>query len=609
MTRAAILGFGALGMVFVARAALVYRGLDPLAFGLVLLIGAGLALGVVELLVRATRIARLATELAALPRSEVSRSRVDATPQPLRSMLEAKLVGAPVRSGAVLFTPYLLGLLVMMGLLGTFLGLFETLRGAREALTTSGDVTALREGLAAPMKGLSRAFGTSAAGVSASAMLGLCSVFLRRAEGRFSEAFSAFAAGALFPLTLAGRQLAALEALAESREALPQAARAIEQVSRRLGALEKRLASQQLEANESTLLAFRGAADAVRADVSAGVARAADAIQPVLDRAVLRAGEVARDELVRAQSGLDAHVRAVSEVLVDASRTLDARFTEIAAKTDHSADRADLRDRERLATVAGAAERIEAQVERFTALLDEHARRAAATDLERVEATRATLANVDAQLSHHLASLGARLAEPLADAARATQAGPEAVALLVRAETERLAERERTDQARDARLDALLGRFDAVSAALLARAEEHAGSIASLEQRLDRERSDAAAALSDKLAAHVLAIGQSLARAGTIVHETAEIVKQGGTEMSAVAEMFTSAVDRYREASEAWLDRLSALESSHGASGAGDAQDLLGAYLDQTREVFDHSLAFQRELFTELRALQTRGRG
>ena len=60
--------------------------------------------------------------------------------------LEAPLLraaGVPADAGQG-WLPYLLGLLVMVGLLGTFLGLFETLRGAREALGASGDVAALR---------------------------------------------------------------------------------------------------------------------------------------------------------------------------------------------------------------------------------------------------------------------------------------------------------------------------------------------------------------------------------------------------------------------------------------------------------------------------------
>ena len=37
-----------------------------------------------------------------------------------------------------------------------------------------------------------------------------------------------------------------------------------------------------------------------------------------------------------------------------------------------------------------------------------------------------------------------------------------------------------------------------------------------------------------------------------------------------------------------------------------DAADLIGTYLSQTREVFDLSLQFQRELFAELRALRAK---
>ena len=74
--------------------------------------------------------------------------------------------------------------------------------------------------------------------------------------------------------------------------------------------------------------------------------------------------------------------------------------------------------------------------------------------------------------------------------------------------------------------------------------------------------------------------------------------------MSAVAEMFTAAVDQYRAASDRLLDGLGPIEVAIDRMGQRDTADLLGAYLDQTREVFDSSLRFQRELFAELRALR-----
>jgi hypothetical protein len=78
-------------------------------------------------------------------------------------------------------------------------------------------------------------------------------------------------------------------------------------------------------------------------------------------------------------------------------------------------------------------------------------------------------------------------------------------------------------------------------------------------------------------------------------------------EMGAVAEVFTGAVDRYRDASAASLQALAGLDEAVDRAGKKAAVDLLTDYLEQTREVFDHSLEVQRELFAELKALRTRG--
>ena len=68
--------------------------------------------------------------------------------------------------------PTLAGLLVLLGMLGTFLGMILTLRGTGAALETATDLVAVRNSLIAPVKGLGLAFGTSVAGVAASAALG-----------------------------------------------------------------------------------------------------------------------------------------------------------------------------------------------------------------------------------------------------------------------------------------------------------------------------------------------------------------------------------------------------------------------------------------------------
>ncbi|MGX7000133.1 DUF802 domain-containing protein [Caballeronia sp. KNU42] len=95
---------------------------------------------------------------------------------PVRLRVEGERIALP---GPAL-APYLVGLLVLLGMLGTLLGMVATLRGTGVALESATDLQAIRDSLAAPVKGLGFAFGTSIAGVATSAMLGLLSALCRR---------------------------------------------------------------------------------------------------------------------------------------------------------------------------------------------------------------------------------------------------------------------------------------------------------------------------------------------------------------------------------------------------------------------------------------------
>jgi hypothetical protein len=75
---------------------------------------------------------------------------------------------------------------ILIGLLGTFAGLFEALVGARELLGSAVDAASLRSIVGAPLSGLARAFGSSAAGI-------VGSIVLAAAEGRFQGAADAVA--------------------------------------------------------------------------------------------------------------------------------------------------------------------------------------------------------------------------------------------------------------------------------------------------------------------------------------------------------------------------------------------------------------------------------
>jgi hypothetical protein len=90
-------------------------------------------------------------------------------------------------------TRYLVGLLIFLGLLGTFWGLLETIGAVADAIgglqVTGGDATAmfakLKESIEGPLKGMAIAFGASLFGLSGSLVLGFLELQAGQAQGRF----------------------------------------------------------------------------------------------------------------------------------------------------------------------------------------------------------------------------------------------------------------------------------------------------------------------------------------------------------------------------------------------------------------------------------------
>lgn len=88
---------------------------------------------------------------------------------------------------------YLTGLLVFLGLLGTFWGLLETISSIGDTIQTldpkAGDANSmldsLKSGLSAPLAGMSTAFSSSLLGLSGSLILGFLDLQAGRAQNRF----------------------------------------------------------------------------------------------------------------------------------------------------------------------------------------------------------------------------------------------------------------------------------------------------------------------------------------------------------------------------------------------------------------------------------------
>ena len=102
---------------------------------------------------------------------------------------------------------YLVGLLVFLGLLGTFWGLLKTIGSVGNVISVlgiddtnvAGFFNSLKDGLNAPLEGMSIAFSSSLLGLAGSLILGLLDLNLGQAQNKFSQFFEKTLSSNSFP--------------------------------------------------------------------------------------------------------------------------------------------------------------------------------------------------------------------------------------------------------------------------------------------------------------------------------------------------------------------------------------------------------------------------
>ncbi len=210
------------GLGVVAWVGTGYWASNALALAMTLLIGACFLAGALELQRFRQATDALHTALMAMPAALPSLDDWLATlPASLHNAVRLRIVGERTGLPGPSITPYLVGLLVLLGMLGTFLGMVVTLNGAVMALESTTDLTTIRAALSAPIKGLGLAFGTSIAGVAASAMLGLVSVLYRRERQLVAQLLDTRIATSLRVFSLAHQRELTLESLQQQARLMP----------------------------------------------------------------------------------------------------------------------------------------------------------------------------------------------------------------------------------------------------------------------------------------------------------------------------------------------------------------------------------------------------
>ncbi len=366
------------GLAVIAWVGAGYVLTNPLALGITVLIGAFYLMGVLELhrFGQASAALALAVDELVEPLPDL-RPWLARVPAGLRNAVRRRVEGEPVGLPGPSLAPTLAGLLVLLGMLGTFLGMILTLRGTGAALETATDLVAVRNSLIAPVKGLGLAFGTSVAGVAASAALGLLSALSRRERALVAQRLDACIATTLRVFSVAHQREESLGLLQRQADLMPAL---VDGLQAMMATLER-----QAEASNARLLAsqerFQGQAETAYTGLAASVAHT---LQASLTEGARIAGETIRPVAEATLAGIARETSALHAALAGTMQgQLDQLSTRFEASTASVADawqallaRHERTGQELTATLGASHERFAQTFEqRSAALLDDVAQR------------------------------------------------------------------------------------------------------------------------------------------------------------------------------------------------------------------------------------------
>jgi len=569
----------ATGLAVIAWVGVGYLLTNPLALVLTLLIGAFFVMGVLELQRFRRATLSLATAVDGLDATPASLAAwLEQLPAGLRNAVRRRVEGEPVGLPGPALAPMLAGLLVLLGMLGTFLGMILTLRGTGAALETATDLVAVRNSLIAPVKGLGLAFGTSVAGVAASAALGLLSALGRRERVAVAQRLDARIATTLRPFSLAWQREEQLGLLRRQAELMPAL---VDGLKTMMDAM-----AVQAEAAQARLLAsqerFQGLAQTAYTQLAQSVDRT---LQASLTEGARIAGETIRPVAEATLAGIARETAALHATLAGTMQEQVARLSagfEASTASSAGAWQALLARHEQSAQSLAAS--VEASHARFaqtfeqrsTALLDAVAQRHAGWQGE-MAAALAGMARETATMQQSIAGTAAAQLEGAGarlDAAveRVTAAWADAVARQQDAGT-------RLSEATEQALSTAAATFERHSASLLQTVQHAHAELQASSATRDQQRVDAMAASLEAMAASLQAQwqqagAQSLEQQQRVV-ETMErtardITVQAETQARATIAEIARLVQAASEAPRAAAEVISELRQKLADSMARD---------------------------------------
>lgn len=536
-------------------------------------------------------------------------------PPALQNPVRLRIEGERVALPGPAVTPYLVGLLVLLGMLGTFLGMVVTLNGAVLALESTTDLQTIRTALAAPVKGLGVAFGTSVAGVATSAMLGLISALCRRDRLQVGQLLDSKIAGVLREFSFAHQRQETFKALQSQAQSLPELVGKLDAMMTQMAEQNRQLGERLLAGQQS----FHQEARAIYGELAQSVDQS---LKVSLKDSARIAAETIQPVVTATMNGIAGETRSLHDRLFGTVHTqldcISREFAQTASAVGDGWNQALLRHEQATAAqhqhLQGALQTYADTFEqRSAALLASVETTQAALQADAVQhnaALRQTTLETQQQLANTLAGqfdgVAGRLDQAVAQVADTWQGA--------------LAQHARTSEALNDQLQTTLGSFTDTfgerSQALLSSVDKHHAAIASelstAHAAFAKTTQDQQSVLTQQVANQLDGIAVRFDGAVTTVadtwstalarHEQASdrltgALDQTQTALAATfAERTTTLLSEMRATQAAWQSAWAAGEATRQATFA-DALAALAARLEaQWQQAGDATLAQQEQI-------------
>lgn len=608
----------ALGAAVVLWIGGIFLGADAIGLTVTALIGIVYLIGTYEL----STFRRSTNGLASVLREPVNGSEnldswIAKIPTNLQNPVRMRINGDRIALAAPVLTPYLLGLLVMLGLLGTFIGMVDTLKGAVTALEGTTELEAIRAGLTAPIGGLGLAFGTSVAGVSASAMLGLLSTLSRRERILASQQLDQVVAADLLHHSHTYQQQQAFRAIQEQADVMPKVAGQLSDLAEHLEKMNERIGSQlqdsQQQFNDRIIEQYQSLNQSLdlslKSTLRDTVKDVGDKLHPLAKNTFEQLSSSAEQTQDKLQQLNQTHLKtldslaekqqdkihtAVSNNLEQQSKSLDSLLNQVGSMVTElisETQKGGIEARSKFDQMSDQWNQQQNEhAEKISQLMQQELASMRKQESQKADAAVARLDELQAVAGEHLTAMGLKLEEPMTRLIEAVSETPKAAAEVIGQLRDEMSNTLERDNELLAERAQLMDQLDTLSTTLAINSGEQQQSIENFITGSSKTLTE----IGEQFGTHLASESEKMS-------VMADSFTSSGIELASWAEAFQSAVHHFSESNVQLMESLSRIEQSLSASNER-SDEQLAYYVAQAREIIDHNVLSHQKIISALNA-------